>query len=312
MSTAYHDPKITVLMSVYNSEKYLKEAIESILNQTFADFEFLIMDDHSNDDSVRIINNYHDERIKFIRNEVRLGLASSLNKGIRLARGVYIARMDADDISLSTRLERQNDFFDNHKDIGVIGAQAELIDANGKTLGKTQKFTTHALIKWTNLFSSSMLHPTIFARKELLEKNLYNENFSNSQDYELWSRLLKKTRFENIDECLLRLRIHGRSTSQTLSIPQKEKALSISFHNIKEHITLSPDDERALRHIRLVTAVSLRDLCVAGNIYRRLFEAYQNQEQLSTKDKRKIQCHLKSLRWSSVKYYLKSKFIFHR
>jgi len=117
-------PKVTVLMPVYNAEKYLKEAIGSILGQSFSDFEFLIINDGSTDSSVKIIKSYDDPRIRFIANEKNLGVIPTLNKGFALAQGEFIARMDADDISLPKRLELQADFMDKHPEAGAIGLTA--------------------------------------------------------------------------------------------------------------------------------------------------------------------------------------------
>ena len=130
-------PKITVLMPVYNGEKYLKESIESILKQTFRDFEFLIINDTSTDESEKIIRSFKDSRIKLIKNEKNIGLTKSLNKGLDLAKGEYMARMDADDISLPKRLEIQVAFMDKNPKIGVIGAWAKVIGESNKKYIKT-------------------------------------------------------------------------------------------------------------------------------------------------------------------------------
>ncbi len=121
-------PPIMIFIAnlVYNCEKYLKEAIESILNQTFSDFEFLIINDASIDNSDDIILSYKDERIKYVKNEENLGVSRTLNKGIQIARGTYIARMDSDDISITTRLERQYNFMTNHKEVGICGTWARI------------------------------------------------------------------------------------------------------------------------------------------------------------------------------------------
>ena len=127
-------PKISVVMAVYNGERHLREAIDSILNQTFADFEFVIIDDASTDRSGRILQEYagKDKRIVIIGNETNMGLSKSLNKGIRLTKGEYIARMDADDISFPDRFEKQVKFLDDHNDIGILGTHYLQMDIGGK------------------------------------------------------------------------------------------------------------------------------------------------------------------------------------
>ena len=131
-------PKISVMMIVYNAEKFIREAIESILNQTFSDFEFIILDDHSTDNSYEIINEYakRDNRILVLHNEKNLGIAESRTKCIKFAKGKYIAIADADDISIPTRLEKQLKYLEEHKEYGVVGSFLELFDSEtGKTIG---------------------------------------------------------------------------------------------------------------------------------------------------------------------------------
>jgi glycosyltransferase involved in cell wall biosynthesis len=185
-------PKITVLMPVYNGAKYLKEAIDSVLSQTFRDFEFLIIDDGSTDSSVEIIKSYNDQRIRLEQNDKNFGLIYSLNKGIDLTKNKYIARMDADDISLPDRLKIQFEFMESHFDIAVSGVYTITI---GKVNGHTNKFFTEPEdIKANLLFNTSLEHPSVIIRKEILQKyNLfYNENFKHSEDFDLWERISPK------------------------------------------------------------------------------------------------------------------------
>jgi glycosyltransferase involved in cell wall biosynthesis len=144
-------PRISVVMSVYNGEKYLRQAIESILQQTYTDFEFIIIDDGSTDSSREIIQSYDDKRIRLVINEQNIGLTKSLNKGIRLAKGEFIARMDADDISLPQRFEKQVAYLDSHPEVGVLGTYANIIDHRGKIINNIIFPTEHETILWTML-----------------------------------------------------------------------------------------------------------------------------------------------------------------
>lgn len=200
------NPSISVLMSVFNSEKYLKEAIESILNQTFTNFEFLIINDGSNDDSRNIILSFSDPRIVLIDNENNIGLTRSLNKGIESARGKYIARMDADDISMPTRLEKQVNFLNENLQIGLLGTWFEYFPG-GPVIKPPCK---HEEI-YAQLFKNNpVAHPSVMLRRSVLIENkcLYNNKFKKAQDYELWSRLIEKTRVANLPEVLLLYRVH--------------------------------------------------------------------------------------------------------
>ncbi len=203
-------PMISVLMPVYNGEKYLKEAIESILNQTYTDFEFLIINDGSTDKTEEIILSYADDRICYIKNNQNLGIVKTLNKGINLATGEYIARMDADDISFPKRFEYQLAFMDKHLDVGVCGTWL-------KTIGMVEEVwkmpISHDAILVETLFHSSLMHPTVFIRKSVLDllDRIYDEDFKWVEDYELWIRLAKKIQFRNISKVLLKYRIENRS-----------------------------------------------------------------------------------------------------
>jgi len=208
-------PKVTVLMSVYNGEKYLREAVESILNQTFTDFEFLIVNDGSTDRTAEILQSYDDPRIRIIDNEKNIGLTKSLNKGLRMARGEYVARMDADDISMPERLERQVKFLDKNKDVGLLGSSWYEINADGK---KTSIGEAAASGKQAVHF---MCHGSVMVRKICLEEvGLYREIFKYAQDYDLWLRIADKFGVANLNEPLYKLRIHNETISSHKKLEQ--------------------------------------------------------------------------------------------
>ena len=203
-------------MSVYNGESYVREAIKSILGQTYTDFEFIIIDDGSNDTSSSIIQDFFDKdnRIRCITNKKCLGLTVSLNKGIAVAQGEYIARMDADDISMTRRLEKQVDYLDTHKEVGVIGSQAYIIDDKGEKIGKKNLAQLNIDIKKRMLFNNQCIHSSLMIRKDVLDDvGGYNESFLKSQDYELLFRILSKYSVVNLSEYLLQWRSHAGNIS---------------------------------------------------------------------------------------------------
>ena len=158
--------KISVLMSVNNGERYLKQSIDSIIHQTFNDFEFIIINDGSNDDSLKIIKSYNDNRIKLINNKKRLGLTKSLNIGLKSCKSDIIARMDADDISKKDRFEKQYHYLLKNKDIAVLGGQVILIDQNDNELKQNPRYPlSNQLIKWELFNEVPFCHPSIFIRK---------------------------------------------------------------------------------------------------------------------------------------------------
>ena len=207
-------PQVTVLMPVYNAASYVAAALESILNQTLRDFELLIIDDGSTDQSVQIIRSYDDPRIRFHANDRNFGLVRTLNKGFDLARGEYIARMDADDISLRKRLERQVDFMDSNPEIGACGTWAETFgDRNEVWRYPVAPEDVHAHL----LFQSALAHPTTCLRRAAFDKHglRYDEKFSHAEDFQLWQRASDCFPIANIGEVFLKYNIHSSSVSQT-------------------------------------------------------------------------------------------------
>ena len=303
-------PKITVLMSVYNGEKYLRQAIDSILSQTFKDFEFLIINDNSTDKTAKILQRYNDSRIKTINNKKNMGLTKSLNIGIRKAQGKYIARMDADDISLSNRLHKQFQFLENHKNIGVVGSSVYLINQSGGKIEKQSIPQKHFLIKWNYFTGSSMSHPTIMIRAKVLKVNLYNENFISAQDAELFSRLLfdKNIKFANLDNCLLKYRKHSNSVTKKRPIGQEEKSVEIRIKNIERYINLSNKEKEIIRAIKIKNKLTIKNILNERKIYKRLFHTYRKKDELDKEQAKKIgSCLFKKTR-ELIKKYLREKF----
>lgn len=200
-------PLVSVVMSVYNGEKYLEEAINSILNQTFKDFEFIIINDCSTDRTSEILQSYNDVRIKIINNENNVGLTKSLNKGLKIARGQYVARMDADDISMPERLEKQVSFMVSCSEIGVLGTNAFQIGIHNQELGPIYPncfpLKNEAIKKELEKGLNYIIHGSVMFRKMLLTQVTgYNPLYKVSQDYDLWLRMMDLTDFENFSERL--------------------------------------------------------------------------------------------------------------
>ena len=200
--------EITVLMAVYNGEKYVREAIESILSQTFKDFEFLIVDDGSDDTTPRILAEYKDSRIKIVHNPKNIGLAASLNTGLKLSSGKFIARQDADDISMPERLDRQVSFIHNKKDIALVGTWVLTINSNGEKVDKVIYPCDDATIRKNIVLRNQFAHGSVMYRKEaVVSAGCYNELFRFSEDYNLWVRLVEFGEAANIPEFLYKWRM---------------------------------------------------------------------------------------------------------
>ena len=205
-------PKVMVLMPVYNGEKYIKDAVDSILSQTYRDFEFLIINDGSTDGSMEVLKTYKDPRIHIVHNEKNLGVILTLNKGIDLAQGEYIARMDCDDISLPERLEKQVSFMDAHPEIAACGTWLETMDTRESILRYP---VAPDIIKCRLLFENSMAHPSTIIRTHILrEDNLrYDPDYKHAEDYQFWVKISRRHLLTNIDEVLYRYRIHDKNVS---------------------------------------------------------------------------------------------------
>ena len=205
-------PKISVLMPVYNAEKYMEESIESVLNQTFRDFEFIIINDGSNDSSLSLLKKYKkkDKRIIILDNKKNLGLHISLNRGLNIAKGKYIARMDADDISLRDRFMIQFDYMEKHPEIFLIGGSAIIIDENGEKMGALLKGDNPNRIRKKLQKSNPLIHPSIIFRNT--HEFFYREKFVCSEDYDLYLRMISKGKMlQNIEPFLIRYRISKNS-----------------------------------------------------------------------------------------------------
>ena len=236
----YVEPKISVVMSIYNEpEDWLRESIKSILNQTFTDFEFIII----NDNPERLLNNIllneyqrKDSRILIIKNEENIGLTKSLNKGLKRAKGKYIARMDGDDISYSERLKVQYLFMEENQTIGVCGTYIEVF-GNQNRYDKSL-FIESDIIKSSLIYKSPFAHPSVLIRREILVQNNieYNEEFEITQDYKLWSDLSKVTNFANIPYVLLKYRSQKLQISQYKKKRQAELAKRIRLQEIKKYL----------------------------------------------------------------------------
>lgn len=235
-------PHVTVLMSVYNSEKYLREAIDSILAQTFNHFEFLIVNDCSSDSSFELMKSYNDSRIRIIKNPTNIGLTRSLNIGISNAKGEYIVRMDADDISCHNRLELLVQYMDNNPDVGICGSWAETIE---KSPRKLTPDCSPENIRTELFFHNIIIHPSVIIRKSVLEGNHleYNEKLLFAQDYDLWVKCSKYTKITNIPEFLLRYRISNTQLSSNRLINQHKSAMDTRVWILRQlGIKVTPEE----------------------------------------------------------------------
>lgn len=205
-------PKISVLMPVYNTpEEYLREAMESILNQTYEDFEFIILNDGSTNNSEDVIKSYNDKRIKYYKNEKNEGLIFSRNKLLDIAKGKYIAHLDSDDIALPERFQKQVDFLEAHSEISLLGTWMEIFPEK-EIITKEKYPTLFDMIRENQFMNSSVMY-----NREVFQKyNLtYNSEFIVAEDYDLWSRAINHIKTANLQEILIKYRSHGNNISKS-------------------------------------------------------------------------------------------------
>lgn len=233
-------PILSVVMATYNGEAFIKEAIQSVLDQTYTDFEFLIVDDGSTDTTASIVSSFKDERIIYIKKRANTGIANSLNLGIVKAKGQYIARMDDDDVCMPERFEKQLEILEHQNNIVVCGTTVLLKDRAARVYPEH-----YENIKMALLFSNPITHPTVMMRKDVLLNFPYNSNMVPSEDYDLWSRLIEKGEFYIIQSPLLLYRQHLLSETSVRRREQLQLNVNIAirlfntfgFHHIENHDT---------------------------------------------------------------------------
>ncbi|MBN1886764.1 MAG: glycosyltransferase [Thermoflexales bacterium] len=285
-------PKVSVLMSVYNGERYLREAVESILGQTLANFEFIIIDDGSTDDTWNILAEYafRDRRVVLIRNEGNIGLTHSLNKGLQLARGEYVARLDADDVSLPERLDRQVHYLDLHPHVGVLGTWLSRIDASGNVIDTLALPTVSGVLKWSLHFDNCFPHSSVVLRRALLDQvGAYSSDVAYAQDYELWSRMSTRTLLANLPQVLLLRRLGADNISAIHLQAQSEIVIEVMQATMARTLGDEVPAGFVMNLHRMMRGVTLPDsqsVCELARFIDRLLHAYLASEPLSDTEAR--------------------------
>jgi len=224
-------------MAVYNGEEFLREAVESVIKQSFTDFEFIIINDGSTDKTKNILDNYQDRRLVVVHWGKNRGIAKARNRGLEVSRGKYIAVMDSDDISRPNRLETQVNFLDTHPEIGVVGSSFYRINEKGEVLGKDSCLVRSDEIKTALPKENQFCHGSTMIRKECFEKaGKYREEFKYSIDYDLWLRMSEHFNMTNIEEPLYMWRIHFNGVTVAKKIEQN-KYTSLARKLAKERRT---------------------------------------------------------------------------
>lgn len=252
---------VSVIMPVFNGESYVREAIESVLNQSYTNFEFIIMNDGSTDKSESIVRSFQDERIKLINNPVNIGLVKTLNLAISHCKGEFIARFDSDDICMQNRLEKQLKQFSQNSTLDVVGSTANIIDSCGHHKGLFKVPEEHTDIHLGMLFNNQIIHPTVMIRRKSILKympNVYDVKDQHVEDYGLWVKMLSNHQFYNIQVPLIKYRVHDTKISTIYSKSQIENSKKIKS-TISKFYSVNPDVTETHRLYLRDSSLSLQD-----------------------------------------------------
>lgn len=263
-------PKITVILPVYNCELYIQTAVESILNQTFTDFELLIIDDASTDATVAILKKFDDSRIQLIQKPVNLGYTHSLNYGLKLTKGDYIARMDADDISYPERFDQQIAYLETHPEVVVCGTTYKIV-GNAKRITLPE---SHQSIKIGLLSGNCICHPSVMIRKKVLDDFSFQYDTSKepTEDYDLWVRLLSLGKLHNIQEVLMEYRVYSNQVSRKRAKEQKKNDITTKF-KLLAYLDIywnESENEFLERQFGKTEVVSFKDVKIFKGIQKKL------------------------------------------
>ncbi|MCF8369945.1 MAG: glycosyltransferase [Bacteroidales bacterium] len=253
-------PLLSIIMLSYNAELYLNEAIESVLNQDLNNYELIIIDDGSSDNSLNIIKSFNDKRIKIHQNETNQGIVYSRNKGIRLSSGKYIGMLDSDDIALPGKFRKQVEFLEEHPDFGMVGSWALLIDKNGKLLRKKWKLSgIPDKIPSIMLFKNYFVQSSVVFRRDVLPDYLYKTGYEIVEDYKLWMDILKKAKAWNLPEYLVKYRVHGKNMTITGEKIVKDNLVAV-YKELIEELGIEPTEEEIKIHHIIREGLLIQDI----------------------------------------------------
>jgi glycosyltransferase involved in cell wall biosynthesis len=244
---------VSVILPVHNGADYIYEAVASVLEQTYSNFELIIIDDCSNDATVTRVQSFQDTRIRLICSQERLGICKALNIGLDNANGLFIARMDADDVCHPHSLERQVSFLQQHQNVGFCGSWVRLFGAKQQT----RKFYVPVgpmRVKAFAVYDNPMVHSSVMLRREVLQnvEPVYRDDFAHAEDFDLWTRLLECTEGDNLPEILLDYRVHSQSITQQKSA-EMDSVASRTLQRQLKRLGLNVTQDEIMRHRRWAT-----------------------------------------------------------
>ncbi len=300
------EPLISVIMPVYNSGQYLAAAVKSILDQTVNDFEFIIIDDASTDNSLELMQKFKDQRIVYLKNNSNMGVAETLNRGMQIARGKFIARMDADDISLRQRFQKQIGFFNHHPGTDVLGTWVQCIDEKNKPLSVIQPPLSHASITWNLLFGNCLDHASVMFRNHLLKKTGgYSVKALHYEDYDLWARVSHLAKLANLGQILLHKRIHSQAIASRFIAEQNQCRIKI----IKKLLTRLLKRQILSQELKAIDCINKRrepilpeEAKLAVKLLKEMLKIFLISQKLSRREQKEVYLDALEKIWFLAKY----------
>lgn len=285
---------ISIILPVYNGAEHLTECIESLLSQTYKNFELIIVDDGSTDDTPMILMNYaqKDNRLKIITHKNNQKQIVAGNTGLKNTKGVYIARMDADDISYPNRLEKQIEFLQKNLNVGILGTWVHIIDNDGKHIETMETNISQGFLGWSLLFDASFVHSSVMMRKEIIEKTGYYQT-QQAEDYDLWSRVYTISEVANLPLVLQKKRVWNGQVALKVPIETFECVLQIMQRNMSLLLKDFLVEIEAVKVIRTIMENNKPELnntllCNASSLIKALYRTYISKQNISRADKKNI------------------------
>ncbi len=272
-------PPLSIIMPMYNAERFVKEAVDSLLIQSWRDFELIVINDGSTDSSAAIIKSYNDPRIRLIENDGNRGIVYSRNRGLQAARGEFIAAFDADDVAMPRKFELQLNYLYKHPGIGMIGSWARRIDENGKRCGRRWKLSAPPeRITAILLFRNYFVHSAVVMRREVIPESGYAHQYDSVEDYRMWFDIASGYQVWNYPEYLVNYRMHRASATGTgeMASPEQEKRL-YSYLFSKAGIPL--DDARLDAHLMIKGQKPIHDIRALKQIENHLLQILDHNRQ---------------------------------
>jgi len=287
-------PVISAILPVYNGQDHLAECIDSVLHQSYSNFEFIIVDDASTDSTPQILKKHsnQDDRIIVITNPVNQKQTISANTACKNARGKYIARMDADDVALPKRFEKQLEFLEANPNVGMVGSWTDTISETGKIVGQWKTASEPGVLNWNLLFGTSFAHSSVMMRSNLVKKVGYYQS-PEAEDYDLWSRISRIAKVANIPEILQQKRVWGGQLALKVPTETRDCVLQIMQKNINYLLNNSNLDLEMIKNIRMVSdkTTKIQDsqlISDTKNILRQLYSKYLSKFDLTKIEKKQV------------------------